>query len=70
MRREEAAWSRSGLTFAGASGTCGLAMLLLKAPWNREGGSAPVCAVDGGSACAAGGSGGGSTCAVGGARRA
>ena len=29
-----------GLTFAGLTGTCGLAMLLAKMPWNR--GSAPV----------------------------
>lgn len=47
----------AGLTFAGASGRCGLALLLLKAPWNREPASAPVCAVGGG----------GATCAVGGA---
>ena len=26
----------AGLTFAGATGTCGLALLLMKAPWNRS----------------------------------
>ena len=29
----------AGLTFAGASGTCGLAILLTKAPWNKQTGS-------------------------------
>ena len=30
-----AAFFGAGLTFAGASGTCGLALLLMKMPWNR-----------------------------------
>lgn len=43
----------AGLTFAGATGTCGLALVLMKMPWNRPS-SAPaeatagVCAVGGG----------------------
>lgn len=49
----------AGLTFAGLTGTCGLAVVLMQAPWNQ----APA-AVGGGSTCAVGGS----TCAVGGAR--
>ena len=32
----------AGLTFAGATGTCGLARLLLLAPWNRPPASAPA----------------------------
>jgi glyoxylase-like metal-dependent hydrolase (beta-lactamase superfamily II) len=49
----------AGLTFAGATGTCGLALVLLKMPWNRPvAGSAPagaVCAAPGATAptCAA-----------------
>jgi glyoxylase-like metal-dependent hydrolase (beta-lactamase superfamily II)/rhodanese-related sulfurtransferase len=41
----------AGLTFAGATGTCGLALVLMKMPWNRA--SAPVSDA-GGAACAAG----------------
>jgi rhodanese-related sulfurtransferase len=55
-----AAFFGAGLTFAGATGTCGLALLLLKMPWNRPRpgpGDAPpaVCAVGGGAtaSCAA-----------------
>jgi glyoxylase-like metal-dependent hydrolase (beta-lactamase superfamily II) len=53
-----------GLTFAGATGTCGLGLLLLRMPWNRPtpvvaGPVAAVCAAGGGvaapGACAAGG---------------
>lgn len=57
----------AGLTFAGATGTCGLAMLLMRLPWNRplgnvidEGGAAcavgataPTCAAPTDAACAA-----------------
>jgi glyoxylase-like metal-dependent hydrolase (beta-lactamase superfamily II)/rhodanese-related sulfurtransferase len=53
-----AAFFGAGLTFAGATGTCALALVLMKMPWNRplalpsEGWS--VCAASGGSAtCAA-----------------
>ena len=52
-----AAFFGAGLTFAGATGTCGLAHVLFKLPWNRplampaEGGA--VCAAGGGSTCAA-----------------
>ena len=55
-----AAFFGAGLTFAGATGTCGLALLLLKMPWNRPlsgpaGGPAAVCAAGGGTTatCAA-----------------
>lgn len=37
----------AGLTFAGATGTCGLAVMLLRMPWNRSAGvpaPAPTCA--------------------------
>jgi glyoxylase-like metal-dependent hydrolase (beta-lactamase superfamily II)/rhodanese-related sulfurtransferase len=53
-----AAFFGAGLTFAGATGTCGLAFVLFKMPWNRlpampaEGGGA-VCAAGGASTCAA-----------------
>jgi sulfur dioxygenase len=50
----------AGLTFAGATGTCGLALVLLKMPWNRprpvpSAGPAAVCAAGGGATatCAA-----------------
>jgi|KBSSwiStaDraftv2_1062776.scaffolds.fasta_scaffold31723_3 glyoxylase-like metal-dependent hydrolase (beta-lactamase superfamily II) len=48
-----AAFFGAGLTFAGATGTCGLALLLMKMPWNRPSsppteGTAGTCAVDGG----------------------
>ena len=48
-----AAFFGAGLTFAGATGTCGLALVLMKMPWNRLSsaaaeGTAAVCAVGGG----------------------
>ncbi len=50
----------AGLTFAGATGTCGLALLLMKMPWNAPLAAAPqspaaTCAAAGGAAatCAA-----------------
>jgi glyoxylase-like metal-dependent hydrolase (beta-lactamase superfamily II) len=52
-----AAFFGAGLTFAGATGTCGLALVLFKLPWNRplalpaEGGA--VCAAGGAPTCAA-----------------
>jgi glyoxylase-like metal-dependent hydrolase (beta-lactamase superfamily II) len=46
-----AAFFGAGLTFAGATGTCGLALILLRLPWNRTT-SAPA---GGGAVCAAGG---------------
>jgi glyoxylase-like metal-dependent hydrolase (beta-lactamase superfamily II)/rhodanese-related sulfurtransferase len=42
----------AGLTFAGATGTCGLALLLMKMPWNRV---STMPAEGGGAVCAAGG---------------
>jgi rhodanese-related sulfurtransferase len=40
----------AGLTFAGATGTCGLALILMRMPWNR-----PIAAAEGGGAvCAVG----------------
>jgi glyoxylase-like metal-dependent hydrolase (beta-lactamase superfamily II) len=55
-----AAFFGAGLAFAGATGTCGLALLLMKMPWNRPIAGPPespgaVCAAGGGSAptCAA-----------------
>jgi len=55
-----AAFFGAGLTFAGASGTCGLALVLLRMPWNRLPPGPPaepaaVCAAGGGAAatCAA-----------------
>jgi hypothetical protein len=50
----------AGLTFAGATGTCGLALLLLKMPWNRP---TPVPSSGSPAVCAAGG-GGTTTCAA------
>ena len=50
----------AGLTFAGATGTCGLALLLLKMPWNRP---RPVPSDGPAAACAAGG-GATATCAA------
>ena len=50
----------AGLTFAGATGTCGLALLLLKMPWNRP---LPVSSDGPAAACAAGG-GATATCAA------
>jgi rhodanese-related sulfurtransferase len=52
-----AAFFGAGLTFAGATGTCGLAHVLFKLPWNRP--LAPPAA--GGAVCAAGGA---PTCAA------
>jgi glyoxylase-like metal-dependent hydrolase (beta-lactamase superfamily II) len=54
-----AAFFGAGLTFAGATGTCGLALVLLKMPWNRPLGPPP----SDGAVCAAGGA-GVSTCAA------
>jgi rhodanese-related sulfurtransferase len=34
-----------GLTIAGTTGFCGLAMLMAKAPWNQKGAAASCCAV-------------------------
>jgi hypothetical protein len=55
-----AAFFGAGLTFAGATGTCALALVLMRMPWNRPlGAPAPaadaVCAAGGGTpgACAA-----------------
>lgn len=45
-----AAFFGAGLTFAGATGTCGLALLLMKLPWNQ-----PSTMPSGGAVCAAGG---------------
>jgi glyoxylase-like metal-dependent hydrolase (beta-lactamase superfamily II) len=42
----------AGLTFAGATGTCGLALILLKMPWNR---TRPVPSAGPSAVCAAGG---------------
>lgn len=47
-----AAFFGAGLTFAGATGTCGLAHVLMRMPWNR---TAPLEAAAGGAVCAAGG---------------
>ena len=49
----------AGLTFAGATGTCGLALVLMKMPWNRPLGAPP----SEGAVCAAGGA-AVSTCAA------
>jgi glyoxylase-like metal-dependent hydrolase (beta-lactamase superfamily II)/rhodanese-related sulfurtransferase len=46
-----AAFFGAGLTFAGATGTCGLALVLMRMPWNR----ALPPADTGGAVCAAGG---------------
>jgi glyoxylase-like metal-dependent hydrolase (beta-lactamase superfamily II) len=56
-----AAFFGAGLTFAGATGTCGLALVLLRMPWNR-----PLAgAADGPAAvCAAGGGGTTASCAA------
>jgi hypothetical protein len=55
-----AAFFGAGLMFAGATGTCGLALLLLRMPWNRSllgvaAGPGAVCAAGGGTTatCAA-----------------
>jgi len=44
-----AAFFGAGLTFAGATGTCGLALVLMKMPWNR---ALPPPADAGGAVCA------------------
>lgn len=41
----------AGLTFAGATGTCALASLIARMPWNRAAGAAPV---EGASCCSPG----------------
>lgn len=41
----------AGLTFAGATGTCGLALVLMRMPWNRP---AAAAVADGGATCAVG----------------
>jgi glyoxylase-like metal-dependent hydrolase (beta-lactamase superfamily II) len=46
-----AAFFGAGLTFAGATGTCGLALVLMRMPWNRV----PPAESGGGAVCAAGG---------------
>jgi glyoxylase-like metal-dependent hydrolase (beta-lactamase superfamily II) len=48
-----AAFFGAGLTFAGATGTCGLALLLMRMPWNRLSGMAADAPP---AVCAAGGS--------------
>jgi glyoxylase-like metal-dependent hydrolase (beta-lactamase superfamily II)/rhodanese-related sulfurtransferase len=55
-----AAFFGAGLTFAGATGTCGLALLLMKMPWNSVSGGPAEGA---GGVCAAGGA-AASTCAA------
>ena len=55
-----AAFFGAGLTFAGATGTCGLALVLMKMPWNRPRALSPDGA---GAVCAAAGS-GPATCAA------
>ncbi|HSE03134.1 MAG TPA: DUF2892 domain-containing protein, partial [Methylomirabilota bacterium] len=55
-----AAFFGAGLTFAGATGTCGLALLLMKLPWNA---TPALPAETGGAVCAAGG-GAPATCAA------
>ena len=47
-----AAFFGAGLTFAGATGTCGLALVLMRMPWNR---TAALPADGAGAVCAAGG---------------
>jgi glyoxylase-like metal-dependent hydrolase (beta-lactamase superfamily II)/rhodanese-related sulfurtransferase len=47
-----AAFFGAGLTFAGATGTCGLALVLMKLPWNAP---TALSAEGGGAVCAAGG---------------
>jgi glyoxylase-like metal-dependent hydrolase (beta-lactamase superfamily II) len=55
-----AAFFGAGLTFAGATGTCGLALMLMKLPWNAT----PALPAEGaGAVCAAGG-GAAPTCAA------
>lgn len=37
----------AGLVFAGITNTCGMAMLLTRAPWNKTGCTGGVCPIDG-----------------------
>ncbi len=37
----------AGLVFAGITNTCGMAMLLTRAPWNKTGCAGGVCPIDG-----------------------
>lgn len=37
----------AGLVFAGITNTCGMAMLLMRAPWNKTGCSGGVCPISG-----------------------
>lgn len=37
----------AGLVYAGISNTCGMAMLLTRAPWNKTGCTGGVCPIDG-----------------------
>ena len=55
-----AAFFGAGLTFAGATGTCGLALMLMKLPWNA---TRALPGETGGAVCAAGG-GAAPTCAA------
>jgi len=55
-----AAFFGAGLTFAGATGTCGLALMLMRLPWNA---THALPGETGGAVCAAGG-GAASTCAA------
>ena len=52
-----AAFFGAGLTFAGATGTCGLALVLFRMPWNRPSATpmdaGAVCSVGGSATCAA-----------------
>jgi glyoxylase-like metal-dependent hydrolase (beta-lactamase superfamily II)/rhodanese-related sulfurtransferase len=53
-----AAFFGAGLTFAGATGTCGLALVLMRMPWNRlpaalPGAAPATCAAAGAATCAA-----------------
>lgn len=64
-----AAFFGAGLAFAGATGTCGLAMVLMRMPWNRvqapgPGSGGATCAAGDGATCAAGGSTATATCAA------
>lgn len=63
----------AGLTFAGVSGFCGMAMVLMRMPWNKMaptpgGGTTGGCQVGGGASggCSVGGAAKGGGCAVGG----
>jgi glyoxylase-like metal-dependent hydrolase (beta-lactamase superfamily II)/rhodanese-related sulfurtransferase len=56
-----AAFFGAGLTFAGATGTCGLGLLLLRMPWNRPRPGSPEGPA---AVCAAGGAAGTPTCAA------